>query len=177
VGNCVTNKIDVLGDSPLASPYTAQAWTHPNQPLTIGGDLRYQASELGLVPATDEERQKIVEKAEQLDVCDLSDGETADSGKITMLVIATNVPLHIGHLSADVSGTFTNHRSNGHCGWSFDGTLDPEDDNPFNFGPNGNHSGLMNAFLFVAQLANPIVSHHVYIDGTIDWTVNHECAE
>ena len=87
----------------------------------------------------------------------MSDGETADSGKITMLVIATNVPLHIGHLSADVSGTIRKSIVRMVIvGEDSDGTLDPEDDNPFNFGPNGNHSGLMNAFLFVAQLANAI---------------------
>jgi uncharacterized protein RhaS with RHS repeats len=172
VGNNSLTVIDVLGGMPLASPYTADIWVNRERKVS---QARYKASELGLVPWDDNERNKIAERAKSLGVCDKDDGAKTDSGLIIMNVVSTNVPLHVGNLAAEVSGYFTTIASGEKCGWSFSGIMDPEDMNYFDFHEKKYHGYWMNWFLWGAEKFNWLVGHEVYIDGTIDWNEAGEC--
>jgi RHS repeat-associated protein len=172
VGNDGVNRWDYLGNfgsggvgGPPIIGYHPP--THPAGP-GMPGMPKYDAEELGMVPFGDAENDKIPTRANELKVCNLGHGQSVSSGKITMLMIALKVPYHVGHLGAEVNGTFTKV-GNGYgdgCGWVFKGVIDPEFNNRFNFHPGAHHPWYLNILLCFLWLGNPVCAHDVFITGT-----------
>jgi hypothetical protein len=166
VGNNGLNKIDyfgfIAGDFPPGDGHVGL----PHNPAAY-----YKADELGLIIL---DGDFLENKAKDLNICGLATGATKELKKTSVLLFASNAPLHIGHLSGEVFGKFTKTSV---IGWQFTGTIDPEDNNRFDFGPNDNHSWWtgMNELLFVLWLTNPIVGHDVLIEGTIDYSAAGSC--
>ncbi len=167
VGNDGVNEWDLLGQMGPVSPFTCN--NHPSN--SVPDTTRVKASDLGLSIFSDEDKKKVKKKAESLGVCDMEVGERVESGDIKVLAIATDKRYTIGHLSAVISGEYT--RLNG--GWSFDGEMDPEDEQVFDFGPKKHHPRYLNECLGVLQWLNPIVKHTFVIDGTIPWVEAGPC--
>ncbi len=128
-------------------------------------DAHYDADELGI---TIVEPSFLGRKAKELNICGLPTGASRELAKTPLLLFAANLPLHIGHLSGEISGKFEKISV---IGWEFNGTIDPEDNNRFDFGPNDNHSWWngMNELLCVLWMTNRIIGHDVFIKGTIEY--------
>ena len=102
-----------------------------------------KVASLGLV-LSDDDANLIKDKADELSICDLKDGETKDLPKTKVNTFATDMPLIIGNLSSDISGTYTVKKKNGRCSWEFKGKLDPESSQRFDFGNKPHNDAAMN---------------------------------
>ena len=179
VSNDGLNRWDLLGRQPALPP----GWHGPgsdydpsSNPFGDPYPLTFSAQELGL--KLDVSNVNIVqEKAQRLGVCGLKEGETLDLPSTQVLMMGTEGfagPMVVGHISAELAGTYTMGRG---CVWRFDGDADPEDRNKFDFGPKSHHDNTMNKLLSsLGAMVNWAVGWvDVVITGNVEVTDGGKC--
>jgi hypothetical protein len=133
----------------------------------------FTAAELGLVLSSDNSPMSaniVYDKADELSICSLGEGETEELTATSVLMDTTNGvfgALLVGHLSAELTGTYTMGEN---CAWEFIGIADPQDFNTFDFHDNGLNGKKYGKVLgWLGRVVNPVTSRlAVEITGTIE---------